>query len=268
MNGKPGRLPVLGAVVGSWRFVAANPGAALRVGWLPVALMTALAVRAADAPKPLETAALWAQLYGGLAMLFVMIVVLVAWQRMVLFGAEGRPGLLPLRLGRAELRAVLHFPLVLILFVPLQLWPLAAWLWNAPFPPPGSLAGWMPWIALAVVVFPLGPLLARTTLMLAAIAAAGGRRISLPQTANAAWAVGRDNTARLFLAIMLAGLPIALAAKALDTVQRSGAELPLVVALGAAGGALAVLYMLVVGGTLARAWATLGGMPEAKKARR
>lgn len=253
-------LRVLQTVGASWRFLLTHPGAALRTAWLPLGLIVWLSLPD-DRPRGWQDAgAALADLMTAGAVLALLILAMVAWQRAVLFGAGHRQGLSALRLGRAELLSILHFPLVEVLFVPLQLWPLAVWLASAPAAFGGGPATWMPWIAFAVIVFPGGPYLARATLMLAAIAAAGGQRISLTGTANRAWSAGAGNTLRLYLTVMLAGLPIAAAAVMLNELDPAGGAVAQHLAVATLRGALLLTYMLVVAGALAHAWQSLTRM--------
>lgn len=263
MTAMAGKLDVFGTVGSSWRCLATNPGAALRTAWPPFALMLWLSLSGGGEPAAVDPDAVIGDLAEGAVVVAVMILSLVAWQRLVLYGADRRRGLISLRLGRAELLSLVHFPLVLILFVPLQLWPLVDLLYSAPTPGGRDIAAWMPWIAFAITVFPGGPFLARAALMLAAIAAAGGRRAPLSQTANGAWSAGAGNTIRIFLTLMLAGLPIALAAQALDATGWSSP--PLLAAC--LRSTLLLLYVLIVGGALAGAWQMLGGMDNSGGAR-
>lgn len=255
----PGKsIHVFEAVGASWRFVLAHPVTALRTSWLPLLLIVWLSL-ADQGNATVEPGAVLGNLAKGAAVLAVLILVLVAWQRLVLYGADRRRGLSALRLGRAELLSILHFPLVEILMVPLQLWPLAVWLFSAPAPFGGNIAAWMPWIAFAVIVFPGGPFLTRAALILAAIAASGSRRSSLAKLANRVWAASAGNTLRLYLTVMLAGLPIALVAQGLDAIPVGDGGMAWSAAVDALRGGLLLLYILVVGGALARAWQTLGG---------
>lgn len=249
---------VLEAVGGSWRFLLAHPVAALRTGWLPLGLILWLSL-SKPGTASVQPGAVLDKLVAGIAVLAVLILALVAWQRFVLYGAESRRGLSALRLGRAELLSILHFPLVEILLVPLQLWPLAVWLYSAPAPFGGDIAAWMPWIAFAVIVLPGGPFLTRAALMLAAIAAAGGQRISLARLANTVWSASSGSTLRLYLTVMVAGLPVALAAQALDGIGAGEWGVATHITADIVRAVLLVLYVLVVGGAMARAWAALGG---------
>lgn len=255
------RLHPVAIVSESWRFLLTHPVAVLRTAWLPLAVLAWVSLPDGGAgTRPANPEMLLRHLAAGAAVLAILILALVAWQRLVFYGADRRRGPSALRFGRAEILTLLHFPLVEIIFVPLQLWPIILWLANAPAPLGGGFAAWMPWIAFAVIVFPGGPYLARATLMLPAIAAAGSKRFSLSGTANRVWAVGSGNTVRLFLTILLAGLPIALAARTLDGIDQTGWGTGPQIAASLLRGATMLLYVFVVGGALARAWSELGGM--------
>lgn len=259
MNATAEPFRVLETVLASWRFLFAHPLVAFRTAWLPLALIVWLSL-SDDRAAAVEPGAVLGNLATGAAVLAVLILALVAWQRFVLYGADRRRGLSALRLGRAELLSVLHFPLVEILMVPLQMWPLAVWLYSAPAPFGGGIAAWMPWIAFLVIVFPGGPYLTRAALMLAAIAASGGQRISLGRLANRVWSASAGATLRLYLIVMIAGLPIALVAQALDSMKAGAGGTVSQVAAGTVSAVLLMLYVLVVGGALARSWQALGGM--------
>ncbi len=255
----PGRISTAGAAIAGWRFVATNPAAALRVGWLPALLAAWLPTieLSGFASSIFVTRLLIA--FAGFAF---NIVVLVAWQRMVLYGMDTRGGWLPFRLGRAELISILHFPLAGFLFMPLQATAMISW--AVASPEADRIATWLPWAGFAVLVFPGGLLLARAALMLPAIAAAGRARSSLVEVANRVWRLGTGNTLRLWLALVLAAAPLVVAVMGLNALPPFIAErLPGFVMLGL-NGVLIALYLLVVGGVYANSWRTLGGVDRAK----
>ncbi len=260
----PVHISTAGAALAGWRFVATNPAAVLRVGWLPALLAAWLpTIELSGFASGIFTTRLLIA-FAGFAF---NIVVLVAWQRMVLYGMDSRWGWLPFRLGRAELISILHFPLAGFLFMPLQATAMISWAVTSP--EADRIGTWLPWVGFAVLVFPGGLLLARAALMLPAIAAAGSARASLVDTANRVWRLGAGNTLRLWLALVLAAAPLTLVVLGLGALPPNVAErLPGFAMLGL-NGVLITLYLLVVGGVYADSWRTLGGVNRAKpKSRR
>lgn len=261
------KLPVLRIVLDSWRFMRAHPGAVLRTGWLPTIVLFGLAAKAAALGQTLSIESIAGMLGIGLATLALLIVTLVAWQRLTLFGADHRKGLTPLRLGRAEAISILHFPLFLVLLMPMLIAALTGWILAGPGLIDGGLAGWLPYIAFGVLVFPGGLLLTRAALMLAAIAAAGQRKLSVIATANNVWTWSAGNTVRIFLAIVITGLPVAIVSRLFNDLDRAGWNDLLVVAADLLHIVLLVAYIMLVGGTLARLFEALGGMEKTSKAK-
>ena len=257
MTKTPIRLPVAATIAAAWRSVLSRPGAALRVAWMPAALILALRI-GGQIGRAQEQGDFAAQISFTFILFALMVLMLVAWQRMVLFGPDQRAGILPLRLGRAEVKALAHFPLVLVLLVPMQVLPLVDWLAKAPSPVGGGFSMWLPWIGFAILIFPAGPWLARATLMIVGIAAAGSRGSeSLAAAANRIWEASTGNTMRIFLILMGAGLPVAVVTELSGLLEsRIFDFLPVL---------LTPLYILVVGGALAHAYAGLGALKSGGK---
>ncbi len=136
--------------------------------------------------------------------------------------------------------------------------------WAATSPEADRIATWLPWAGFAVLVFPGGLLLARAALMLPAIAAAGSARTSLVEMANRVWRLGTGNSVRLWLALVLASVPLTLAVLGLGALQPVVAERLPGFAMQGLNGVLITLYLLVVGGVYADSWRTLGGVHRAK----
>lgn len=253
MNETPA-LPVFPTIAAAWRQVVARPRYALRTGWIPaLAVFGAGAAFGADAnagsPTPGE--AFWVMIAAVLNFA-LLVLALVAWMRGALPGAKLRKGSSALRLGRAELLALAHFPLVGFLFIPLLLPWIAG---NLLARPDLSAAGsdvLLPVAALAVLVFPGGLFLTRAALILVAIAEAGLHSIPLVATGNRVWGLGRGSSIRLFLVVYLSVLPV-IAVMAVLPDSLPG------VAQAALRGVLLTLYVLVAGGAFSGAYAALGG---------
>jgi len=247
-------LPVAKTVARAWRLVAARPRYTLRTGWIPALAVFGAGAVIGDAnaggPDPGE--AFWVMV--AVILNFVLLVfALVAWQRSALPGAKLRKGTSSLRLGRAEVLAMLHFPLVVFLIIPLLLPVLAENLLA--LSRQGAMGGdvLLPVTGVVVLVFPGGLLLTRAALVLVAIAEAGGHAIALLDTANRVWRLGSGSSIRLFLVLYLSVLPVITAMALLpDT-------LPALLQ-GGLRAILVTLYVLVAGGALARAYAALGGV--------
>lgn len=257
-------LPVAGTIAKAWRLVFVRPGYALRTGWLP-----ALAVFGAGAafggksgvgPEP--GTAFWAMI-AAIVNVALLVLALVAWQRSALPGARLRRGTSTLRLGRAEVMSMLHFPLVVVLLVPLLLPALAENLRALSWRGAMNRDILLPVAGIAVLIFPGGLLLTRAALMLVAIAEAGRNAISLLDTANRVWRLGGGRSIRLFLVLYLSVLPVVVALAALPD------SLP-PLALAALRSVLVTVYVFVAGGALSLAYAALGGAggPTLRKARR
>lgn len=255
------RLPVWKTAAAGWRFVALNPGAVLRVGWLPV---LASVVMSGNSDAALQGFA--KNIATGFAVFALLTVAMIAWQRIVLYGPQSRKGWLTYRLGRAELLAILHFPLVGFLFVPRQVPAMVERLIVAPAAT--DFATLLLWAGVAVLVFPGGLILARAALMLPAFAAAGSAREGLFETADRVWRTGRGNSFRLWILLGLATLPFIAASAGLGALGIDGAFLPTWVT-GALRGGFVTLYLFVASGVYAESWRALGSAeapPAAKPA--
>ena len=247
-------LPVARTIARAWRLVAMRPRYALRTAWIP-----ALAVFAAYAGFGQANvggldpgAAFWAMI-AAILNFGLLVLALVAWQRSALPRAKLRKGTSALRLGRAEVLAMLHFPLVGFLIIPLLLPELAE---NLVALSRQGVVGrdvLLPVAGVAVLVFPGGLLLTRAALMLVAIAEAGRHPISLLDTANRVWRLASGNSIRLFLVLYLSVLPVIAAIALLPETLPSLAQ-------SALRAILVTIYVLVAAGALARAYAALGGV--------
>jgi hypothetical protein len=247
-------LPVAKTVARAWRLVAARPRYTLRTGWIPVLAIfgvgAAFGGASAGGSDPGE--AFWVMV-AAIVNFALLVLALVAWQRSALPGAKLRKGSSALRLGRAEVLAMLHFPLVGFLFIPLLLPELAGNLLT--LSRQGAVASdvLLPAAGAVVLVFPGGLLLTRASLVLVAIAEAGPNAIRLLDTANRVWRLGRGSSIRLFLVLYLSVFPVIAAIAVLPDTLPGLVE-------GALGAILVTLYVLVAGGALARAYAALGGV--------
>ena len=257
------KLPVLATAAASWRFVARYPGAVLRVGWLPVLASVVMSGTSATASQGFARG-----MVTGVAMFAIITVAMVAWQRVVLFGPQSREGKPGLRLGRAELMAILHFPLVGYLFVPRQVPAIVERLVIAP-----AVTGFetfLPWAGFAVLVFPGGLILARAALMLPAFAAGASAGAGLIETADRVWRVSGNNSFRIWILLALAVSPLIAVAMALEALGIDGAALPSWAAAALRGGSV-TLYVFIAGGVYAEIWRALGGLeapPKPKPAAR
>jgi len=257
-------LPVAGTIATAWRLVITRPGYALRTGWIPA--LALFGVRAAfggaGGVGSGPGMAFWAMV-AWIVNFVLLVLALVAWQRCALPGARRRRGASALRLGRAEVLAALHFPLVLFLFIPLLVPELSENVMALSRRGAMNRDIFLPIAGLLVLIFPGGLFLTRASLMLVAIAEAGQHAISLLDTANRVWRLGGGSSIRLFLVLYLSVLPVIAALGILPEFLPDIAQ--------AAGHAILVtLYVLVAGGALSRAYAALGGTaaPPQRKARR
>jgi len=257
-------LPVARTVAAAWHLVIGRPVYALRTAWIP--LLALIGAAAAFGGRPGAESdpgmAFW-EMVAAIVNFALLVLALVAWQRSALPGAKLRRGASALRLGRAEVLAMLHFPLVGFLFVPLLLpqlgQNLAAISWQGAM----SRNILLPVAGVAVLVFPGGLLLTRAALMLVAIAEAGSKAISLVETANRVWRLGGGNSIRLLLVLYLSVLPVIVAIALLPGILPHLAQTALY-------RLLVMVFVLVAGGALSRAYAALGGAagPAQRKARR
>ena len=247
-------LPVLPTIAAAWRLIATRPLYVLRTGWVPVLVVFGVGAAfsgdtSVGGPAPVE--AFWA-MASAVLNFALLVLVLVAWQRSALPGAKLRKGSSALRLGRAELLAMAHFPLVGFFFVPLLLPEIVESLLAIPNLARAGSGILLPVAGVAVLVFPGGLLLTRSALFLVAIAEAGRHPIALGDTANRVWGLGGGNSIRLFLVLYLAVLPVIAVMAALpDSLH--------VLLQAALRGVLLTLYVMVAGGALAGAYAALGG---------
>ena len=247
-------LPVARTVARAWRLVAMRPRYALRTGWIPaLAVFGASAGFGAAKAGGLDPGAAFWVMVAAILNFGLLVLALVAWQRGALPRARLRKGTSALRLGRAEVLAMLHFPLVLFLFIPLLLPELGENLAALPRQGAVGRAVLLPVAGVAVLVFPGGLLLTRAALMLVAIAEAGRHAVSLLDAANRVWRLASGNSIRLFLVLYLSVIPViaalALLPDALPPLAQSGLHAVLV-----------MLYVLVAGGALSSAYAALGGV--------
>ncbi len=251
------RLPVWKTAAAAWLFVARQPGAVLRVGWAPVLASVAMS----------QTSATFSQGFAkniatGFAIFAVITIAMVAWQRIVLFGPQSRKGWMTYRLGRAELLAILHFPLVGYLFVPQQIPAMVERLVIAPAV--SDFATFLPWAGFAILVFPGGLIFARAALMLSVFAAGGSAREGLIETADRVWRTTRGNGFRLWFLLIVATLPFTAASMGLEALGIDGGFLPSW-ATAALRGGFVVLYLFIASGVCAESWRALGGLEAPPK---
>lgn len=246
-------LPVAGTVASAWRQLALRPRYVLRTGWIPALAVFGVRLGLGDGNAVgTDPGTAFLQMVAGILNFALLVLALVAWQRSALPRAKLRKGASALRLGRPELLAMVHFPLVGCLFVPLLLPALAenvvaVWRQGAVDQDVVLSAA-----AMLVLVFPGGLLLTRAALFLVALAEAGSRAVGLIATANRVWRLGAGRSIRLLLVLYLAVLPVIVAVAVLpDTLP--------VPAQAALRAVLLTLYVLVAGGALSRAYAALGG---------
>jgi hypothetical protein len=258
-------LPVAGTVVQAWKLVLVRPRYAIRTGWIPALAIFGIgaAFGGVNAGGTDPGEAFW-EMIAAIANFALLALALVAWQRSALPHAKLRKGSSALRLGRAEVLAMLHFPLIGVLFIPLLLPALAEIL--LPMVQRGGVGGdaVLPLAVVVVLIFPGGLLLTRATLILVAIAEAGQHAIPLMDTANRVWRLGGGSSIRLLLVLYLSAIPVVAAMMVVpDTLPD--------LARAAVSGILLTLYVLIAGGALSLAYAALGGaqVPAAlRKARR
>lgn len=246
-------LPVAATVVRAWRLVVARPGYALRTGWIPVLALFGVRV-AFDSAGTVGSdpgTAFWAMI-AAIVNFALMVLALVAWQRSALPEAKRRRGASSLRLGRAEVLAMLHFPLILFLFIPLVLPELIENLMALSWRGAMNRDILLPVAGVAILVFPGGLVLTRAALILVAIAEAGSNPIGLIATANRVWRLGSGSSLRLFVVLYLSVLPVIAALAAVPDGLPGPAEAGL-------HAVVVMLYVLVAGGALSRAYAALGG---------
>lgn len=258
------RLPVLATVAIAWRLVVARPKYVLRTGWVPVLVVGGGAAvgGVAESAGPIPGEAFWAMIAAVLNFaLFVLA--LVAWQRSALPGAKLRKGSSTLRLGRAELLTMAHFPLIGFFFVPLLLPGLVENLLDQPDLAAAGGDVLIPAALVVILVFPGGLLLTRAALILVAIAEAGRHPISLIETGNRVWGLGSGNSVRLFLVLYLSVAPLIAAMELLPDALPAPVQ-------SALRGVFLTLYVLIAGGALAGAYAALGGKlgPAAQRKQR
>lgn len=119
-----GRIMVWATVAESYRFILSHPRDLLRVGWLPLIALFGLNLLfgAFDpAPAAFDLASLAPSLgnmaLNLLAQTIIAAVILVAWHRVVLLGADQQPGSLAVRFGVRELRYLLAWLMLSVLFL-------------------------------------------------------------------------------------------------------------------------------------------------------
>lgn len=251
------KLPVFSTVVAAWRLVLTRPNFALRTGWLPALVIfgVAAAFGSSDQPGGARPGEAFWNMITAIMNYVLLVLALVTWQRGSLPGAKLRKGFSSLRLGRAEVLAAAHVPLVGALFIPILLTGLIQH--AMAFPSVEDFIERVPLSAAltALLIFPGGLVLTRAALMLVAIAEAGDRAAPLGDMANQAWSRGAGASFRLFFLLYLAVLPVVVGMAALP------ADLP-VIAAAAVRGALLTLHVLIAGGILSLAYAALGARKD------
>lgn len=122
--GRGGKIRIWTLAVESYRFVLTHPRDLVRVGWLPLLAIFALNLfyrTGNPVPDFADLATFWPKLrdtgISTLAQTLVAVVILVAWHRVVLLGTGGRRGPLEIRLGTRELRYLLVWLLISLLFL-------------------------------------------------------------------------------------------------------------------------------------------------------
>ncbi len=119
-----GRIMVWATVVESYRFILSHPRDLLRVGWLPLIALFALNLLFGTfdpAPVGLDVTDLLPSLGKITANILVQSIIaaaiLVAWHRVVLLGAGSQPGSLAVGFGLRELRYLVAWLMLSILFL-------------------------------------------------------------------------------------------------------------------------------------------------------
>lgn len=119
-----GKIAIWATVMKSYRFILAHPLAFLRIGWLPLIVLFLLNLvfgTFGPVAASLEPAVVLAEsgrvLANIMAQTTVAAVVLVAWHRVVMLGPEGHSGLLAVALGLREMRYLLAWLLLSVLFL-------------------------------------------------------------------------------------------------------------------------------------------------------
>lgn len=122
------KIPVWGLVEESYRFVLSHPREFARIGWAPLLVLFAANILfGAYAPRAdsVDLLVEAARISGNLAVqTAVAATVLVGWHRFVLLGDKARPGGPAVALGRRELRYLLAWIVLSVLFLVLFV---AAW---------------------------------------------------------------------------------------------------------------------------------------------
>ncbi len=119
-----GRIMVWATVAESYRFILSHPRDLLRVGWLPLLALFGLNLLFGTfdpVPAGFDPAALGPSLgtmaLNLLAQSIIAAVILVAWHRVVLLGSDQQPGSLGVRFGARELRYLLAWLLLSVVFL-------------------------------------------------------------------------------------------------------------------------------------------------------
>ncbi len=119
-----GKIVIRTTVLESYRFILKHPLAFLRIGWLPLIVLFLLNLvfgtfgpGAASGETAIVLAEVGRVMANILAQTTVAAVVLVAWHRVVMFGPDGHSGLLAVALGLREMRYLLAWLLLSVLFL-------------------------------------------------------------------------------------------------------------------------------------------------------
>ena len=121
---RDGKIVIWATVLESYRVILKHPLAFLRICWLPLIILFLLNLifgtfgpGAASAEPAVVLAEVGRVLVNILAQTTVAAVVLVAWHRVVMLGPEGHSGLLAVALGLREMRYLLAWLLLSVLFL-------------------------------------------------------------------------------------------------------------------------------------------------------
>lgn len=122
------KLPIWDLVDESYRFVLSHPRELVRVGWVPLLILFVTNIMFGAYAPPAETVDLMAELVrisGNIVIQTVVAaMVLVGWHRFVLLGEKARPSGPVVDIGRRELRYLLAWVVLSVLFLILFV---AAW---------------------------------------------------------------------------------------------------------------------------------------------
>ncbi len=124
----PARLPVWGTALECYRFLLGHPRQVARVAWLPLAVLFALNMlfdTFRPTPEPTDptvamaeaSSLLGATLASVLIQSAVAAMTLVVWHRLVMQGYEVGARTVPMRVGLSEIRYLLRWMLISLMFL-------------------------------------------------------------------------------------------------------------------------------------------------------